>query len=129
MVRVELWEKTRGTSNVLTERYKELLAPFPSGDPYARLADAKSIRPVNNSEHDLPQSQPTQVPEGLARCCTRAATSCRRLDVPSSHLYTAESLPVVYVLVLTLHQLRSLPVSQTFHTNSITFPADFTSFT
>ena len=46
MVRDELWEKTRGISNVLTEREKELLSLFAGGDSYARIAEAKSISPV-----------------------------------------------------------------------------------
>ena len=46
MVREELWEKTRRASNALTEREQELLAPFASGNPYARIAEAKGISPV-----------------------------------------------------------------------------------
>ena len=46
LVRGDLWEKTRGALNVLTSRERELLALFASGDPYARIAEAKGISPV-----------------------------------------------------------------------------------
>ena len=46
LVRGDLWEKTRGALNVLTPRERELLALFASGDPYARIAEAKGISPV-----------------------------------------------------------------------------------
>ena len=46
LVRGELWEKTRRAPNALTPRERELLALFASGDPYARIAEAKGISPV-----------------------------------------------------------------------------------
>ena len=46
MIHGDLWEKTcRGTS-ALTARERELLALFAGGEPYARIAEAKGIRPV-----------------------------------------------------------------------------------
>ena len=46
MIHGDLWEKTcRGTS-ALTARKRELLALFAGGEPYARIAEAKGIRPV-----------------------------------------------------------------------------------
>lgn len=46
LVRGELWEKTRRAPNALTVRERELLTLFASGDPYARIAEAKGISPV-----------------------------------------------------------------------------------
>ncbi len=46
MVRDELWEKTRYASSALTERERELLTSFASGNPYPRIAKAKGISPV-----------------------------------------------------------------------------------
>ena len=46
LVRSELWEKTRRKPDSLTARERELLTLFASGDPYARIAEAKGIRPV-----------------------------------------------------------------------------------
>lgn len=46
LVRDELWEKTRRVSTILTARERELLALFASGQPYARIAEAKRISPV-----------------------------------------------------------------------------------
>ena len=46
MVRDELWDKTRYASSALPERERELLTPFASSNPYARIAEAKGISPV-----------------------------------------------------------------------------------
>lgn len=46
MIRGELWQKTRGGLNTLTERERELLTPFVNGESYSRIAEAKNIRPV-----------------------------------------------------------------------------------
>lgn len=46
MVRDELWEKTRNASSALTERERELLIPFASGNSYASIAQEKGISPV-----------------------------------------------------------------------------------
>ena len=46
MIRGELWEKTRRGSSALTARERELLTLFAGGEPYARIAEAKGIRPV-----------------------------------------------------------------------------------
>ena len=46
LVRGELWEKTRRAANALTAREREILTSFASGDPYARIAEAKGISPV-----------------------------------------------------------------------------------
>ena len=46
LVRDELWDKTRRGTSVLTRRERELLTPFASGDPYARIAEANGISPV-----------------------------------------------------------------------------------
>ena len=46
MIRGELWEKTSRGSSALTARERELLTLFAGGEPYARIAEAKGIRPV-----------------------------------------------------------------------------------
>ena len=46
LVRDELWEKSRRASTTLTARERELLALFAAGNPYARIAGEKGIKPV-----------------------------------------------------------------------------------
>ena len=46
LIRGALWEKTRRGTSALTARERELLALFAAGEPYARIAEAKGIRPV-----------------------------------------------------------------------------------
>ena len=46
MIRGEHWEKTRRDFDDLTARKREIRVLFTRGESYARIAEAKRIRPV-----------------------------------------------------------------------------------
>ena len=46
MIRGEHWEKTRRGFDDLTARKREIRVLFTRGESYARIAEAKRIRPV-----------------------------------------------------------------------------------